>query len=60
MVKQAATILIVNKKRNEPAEFSVLPSKPRAIGCDLTEITKAIHPVALSALARCWEPNSLF
>lgn len=64
-VKQAATILIVGGKKNKtkkpgPAEFSVLPSKPRAIGCDLSKITNAIHQVALPAQAMCWEPTSLF
>lgn len=58
MVKQAATILIVGGK-NGLAEFTVIPSKPRAIGCDLSKITNAIHQVALSAQAVCWEPNSL-
>lgn len=59
MVKQVATILIVEKE-NGPAEFSVLPSKPRAIGCDLSKTTNAIHQVALSAQLMCWEPTSLF
>lgn len=56
MAKRASILLMV---KNGPAELSFLPSKPLAIGCDLSKITNMTHQVACSAQEICWEPNSL-